>query len=117
MRRPVLIEFGADPDVFVTEKLGASIRHVLSVEVKGGADASNIHNRLGEAEKSHLKAKKLGCTDLWTILRVDIDTTTAQRGSPTTTRFFNLDRIRDRRSREFQEFREELCSRLGIRLQ
>lgn len=115
--RPVLIEFGADPDVFVTEKVGESVRHVLSIEVKGGGDASNVHNRLGEAEKSHLKAKNLGCTDLWTILRVDVVDAAAQRGSPTTTRFFNLDRILNHRTREFRDFREEFCSRIGIRLE
>lgn len=114
--RSVLIEFGADPDVFVTEKVGESVRHVLSIEVKGGGDASNVHNRLGEAEKSHLKAKNLGCTDLWTILRVDVDDAAAQRGSPTTTRFFNLDRILNRRTRDFRDFREEFCSRIGLPL-
>ncbi len=56
----MLIEFSSDPDVLITEKLQSGVRYILSIEVKGGTDASNIHNRLGEAEKSHLKAKKFG---------------------------------------------------------
>ena len=72
--RMVLIEFLSDPDVRITEKLPTGMRRIVSMEVKGGADASNIHNRLGEAEKSHLKAKDLGFFEFWTILRVDLDT-------------------------------------------
>jgi len=113
-RRPVLIEFSSDPDVLITEKLQSGVRYILSIEVKGGSDASNIHNRLGEAEKSHLKAKKFGCTELWTIVRVDVPTEVAQRASPTTTSFFHLDKISNRRSREYREFRQALASRLGI---
>lgn len=51
--RSVLIEFFADPDVRITGKLTSSVRPTLSIEIKGGTDVSNIHNRLGEAEKSH----------------------------------------------------------------
>ena len=115
--RPVLMEFAADPDVHVTEKSGKNVRAVLSIEVKGGGDASNVHNRLGEAEKSHLKAKKFGCTELWTILRVSIDDDVARRGSPTTTRFFNLERILNKRTSDYRDFRDSLCLRLGIRME
>jgi hypothetical protein len=112
--RPVLIEFASDPDVLFTEKQGSTTRLVLSIEVKGGADASNIHNRLGEAEKSHLKAKRRGCTDLWTLTKVDVSREVAERASPTTTRFFNLTRILDRSTADCREFREALCLRLGV---
>jgi hypothetical protein len=112
--RHILIAYSSDPDVLITEKLEASTRYVLSIEVKGGKDASNIHNRLGEAEKSHLKAKRLGCVDLWTVLRVEIPQESAERGSPTTTKFFHLDRICNRRSQEHKDFRESLVSRIGI---
>lgn len=112
--RPVFIEFASDPDVLFTEKQGSTTRLVLSIEVKGGADASNIHNRLGEAEKSHLKAKRRGCTDLWTLTKVDVSREVAERASPTTTRFFNLTRILDRSTADFRDFREALCLRLGV---
>lgn len=116
-KRTILIEFASDPDVLVTEMYGDSSRQVLSIEVKGGGDASNIHNRLGEAEKSHLKAKRLGCTDLWTVLRVDLPIESARKASPTTTHFFHLDRILDRQSAQHSEFRSSLCLRLGLALE
>lgn len=114
--RPVLIQFSSDPDVLITEKLEAGQRYVVSIEVKGGSDASNIHNRLGEAEKSHLKAKILGCLELWTIIRVEVPLETARLDSPTTTSFFNLDRILNKRTNEYREFRQALASRIGIRI-
>ncbi len=113
-RRPVLIEFGSDPDVRITEKLQSSTREILSIEIKGGADKSNVHNRLGEAEKSHLKAKKLGCSEFWTILQVPIDLEEARSRSPTTNRFFDLDNIVTPGSRDNVTFTEELTSRVGI---
>lgn len=112
--RLVLIEFASDPDVHVTEKMSNAVRQILSIEIKGGADVSNIHNRLGEAEKSHLKAKKLGCSEFWTILRVPLTADVASRGSPTTTRFFQLDEILQSDGERARMFREELVARLGI---
>lgn len=113
--RVVLIEFAADPDVRVTEKLPSGVRPTLSVEIKGGADASNIHNRLGEAEKSHQKARKAGFSEFWTLVRVDVDEAVARRESPTTSRFFHLDRIRLVGTADHKEFRELLASLIGIR--
>lgn len=113
--RPVLIEFASDPDVRVTEKLESTTRTVVSIEIKGGTDASNIHNRLGEAEKSHLKEKKLGCTEFWTVIRVDVPLEGAHAATPTTTQFFHLDRICDQGSAEHVAFREALSARLGIK--
>jgi hypothetical protein len=52
--RTVTIAFSVDPDISVTEELSArSRRNTVAIEIKGGADQSNIWNRLGEAEKSH----------------------------------------------------------------
>ena len=113
--RTVMIEFFADPDVRITERLPSGVRPLVAIEIKGGTDASNIHNRLGEAEKSHLKAKNLGFFEFWTLLRIDADAATAKRDSPTTTRFFHLDRIAHDQSPEHAEFRELLGSRVGIR--
>lgn len=112
--RSVLLEFGSDPDIRVTEKLQRRTREVLSVEIKGGADRSNIHNRLGEAEKSHLKAKRLGCSEFWTILQVHVEAQIAHQRSPTTTRFFHLQELCSPDSPIRREFLEELSSRLGI---
>jgi hypothetical protein len=113
--RPVLIEFFADPDVQITEQLPSGVRPTLSIEIKGGADASNIHNRLGEAEKSHQKARNRGFFEFWTVLRVDVPPETAKRESPTTSRFFHLDRIADPGGAEHKEFKELLSSLIGIK--
>lgn len=115
--RDVLIEFFSDPDVKVTEVMQAiGTRPILSMEIKGGTDASNIHNRLGEAEKSHQKAKERGFFEFWTILRVDVDCSRAKTESPTTSRFFHLDRLLDVSSEESTHFRELLASHIGIPL-
>lgn len=112
--RTVLIEFFSDPDIRITEVLSSQVRPLVSVEVKGGTDASNIHNRIGEAEKSHQKAKNRGFFEFWTILRVDVEGDVARRESPTTTHFFHLDRIANRRTAEHRAFRDLLGSLAGI---
>ena len=112
--RPVLIEFSSDPDVRITEKLESHARPLVSIEIKGGTDVSNIHNRLGEAEKSHQKARNQGFFEFWTIVRVSVDPAAAGRESPTTSHIFHLDRIKDRASNEHRMFRDLLGSLLGI---
>ena len=113
--RVVLIEFFSDPDVRITEQLASSVRPLVSIEIKGGGDFSNIHNRLGEAEKSHLKAKKRGFFEFWTVVRVAVDKAAAKQDSPTTTHFFNLDLLKDPASEDSRLFSETLGSLLGIR--
>jgi hypothetical protein len=50
--RTVLIEFSPDPDIIIREEMSpGNYRGVIAIEVKGGSDFSNIHNRIGEAEK------------------------------------------------------------------
>jgi hypothetical protein len=112
----VLFEFSSDPDVRVTEQLASQTRPTLSIEIKGGADASNIHNRLGEAEKSHLKARTRGFREFWTIVAVDVEDVAARRASPTTGQFFNLGRLLTAGTDDHERFRELLCSLVGIRL-
>lgn len=113
--RYVQIEFSSDPDIRIIEKLRSRDRNLVSIEIKGGTDSSNIHNRLGEAEKSHQKARINGFHEFWTIIRVDIDYNEAKKASPTTSRFFHLDRIRDPEHEEYVEFREILSSLLSIK--
>jgi hypothetical protein len=85
------------------------------VEIKGGTDVSNIHNRLGEAEKSHQKARVRGFTEFWTIVGVPLDEPSMRRETPTTRHFFHLQAILDPASKERARFRDVLCSVLGIR--
>jgi hypothetical protein len=88
----------------------------VAIEIKGGRDHSNIHNRIGEAEKSHQKARKQGYVECWTLVGVaDLNMELAERESPTTDRFYHIDRITDEAEEEFEDFRENLLSRLGSR--
>jgi len=113
--RIVSIQFASDPDVAITEGLATGVRPLVSIEVKGGTDVSNIHNRIGEAEKSHQKARGRGFFEFITIVRVAIDEGAAKRESPTTSHFFHLDRIKDPRSNEHAAFRDLLTSIISIK--
>jgi len=111
------IEFAPDPDIAVRQILeDGSYRNRIAIEVKGGTDFSNIHNRLGEAEKSHQKAKGEGFTQFWTVINVaaNIEPSLWRRESPTTNELFYLEQITDTRSDEYVRFKEYLVSELGI---
>ena len=55
-----LITLAGDPDVRVQQEMGGRLANLIAIEIKGGTDRSNVHNRIGEAEKSHLKAAAEG---------------------------------------------------------
>lgn len=112
--RKVVVAFSSDPDIAITETMSSGPRPVVSVEIKGGTDVSNIHNRIGEAEKSHQKAKSIGFHEFWTILAAEVDQQTARRESPTSSRFFRLSGLRDSNSTDYEDFRDHLKSVLGI---
>ena len=114
--RTVLVAFASDPDIAISEELPSAMRPLVSVEIKGGRDVSNIHNRIGEAEKSHQKARNRGFFEFWTIHGADVDVEMAERESPTTTQFFQLPALRNEDTDDFGRFREHLHSILGIRL-
>lgn len=115
--RRVRIAFSADPDISITEEISAkTIKSVVAIEIKGGADKSNIWNRLGEAEKSHQSAKQRGFVEFWTIYNVpDLDQAKAREKSPTTTRFYSLITLTDVSSDAFADFRDRLISLVGIK--
>ncbi len=112
--RVVQIAFAADPDITILELLPSGAIPSVSIEIKGGRDVSNVHNRIGEAEKSHQKARASGFTQFWTILKARIEETTARRESPTTTTFFNLDEILTEGSTRHAQFRDLLHHTIGI---
>lgn len=111
--RRVSVRFGSDPDILVSERSGNQQRHLLAIEVKGGGDPSNIHNRLGEAEKSHLKLTASG-VPRWTIVGVPVDEQTARKRSPSTNRFYAISNLLIDGSQEYENFRRELISILGL---
>ena len=114
--RLVNISFSADPDIEITEQMSGGRRGLVSIEIKGGRDISNIHNRIGEAEKSHQKAKKRGYFEFITILSVDIDYKVLGEESPTTSHFFNLDKLMDESSIEYSKFKDLISSIVSIHL-
>jgi hypothetical protein len=116
--RKVLIEFSADPDIVLREEMRPkSFSQLLAIEVKGGSDFSNIHNRIGEAEKSHQKARGLGFVECWTVVNVDkMDQALAHRESPSTNRFYRISDLVAAEGAEYQDFRDRLISLTGIKV-
>jgi hypothetical protein len=114
--RKVVITFSADPDISIFEQISAATRkNVLAIEIKGGADKSNIWNRFGEAEKSHQTAKQRGFVEFWTIYNVpDLDLAKAHEKSPTTNRFYSLSALSSTTSADYSDFRDRLVSLVGI---
>lgn len=114
--RTVSIQFAADPDIVIREELApGNFKNLVAIEVKGGQDYSNIHNRVGEAEKSHQKAKKDGYIECWTVINVDrIDIAIAKKESPTTNKFYRISELVDESSHEHKDFSMQICSIVGI---
>jgi hypothetical protein len=115
--RKVLIEFASDPDIVIREEIGENrYRNIVAIEVKGGKDFSNIHNRVGEAEKSHQKARQSGYVECWTVVNVDrIDIEMAKRESPSTNNFYIISQLISSKGNEYQNFKEHIISLTGIR--
>lgn len=113
--RKVLIETAPDPDIIIREELMAGYRHVIAIEVKGGSDFSNVHNRIGEAEKSHQKARGNGYTECWTVVNVNnINLAMAKRESPSTDRFYKMSGIVKASGPDYEDFRNRIISLTGI---
>jgi hypothetical protein len=114
--RTVLIEFAPDPDIIIHEEMRKGVfRQIVAIEVKAGSDFSNIHNRIGEAEKSHQKAKNNGYAECWTVVNVDkIDMAMARRESPSTNRFYRISDLVSAAGQDYQDFRDRVVSLTGI---
>lgn len=114
--REVEIAFSADPDIVMKERMdGGEIHNLIAIEVKAGQDQSNIHNRIGEAEKSHQKARKCGFTECWTIVNVDsLDMNVAKNESPTTNQFFRISDIVSRKGERYRYFKNRIIALAGI---
>lgn len=113
--RNVLISMSQDPDVSIEEEFGGQWRKKVAVEIKGGTDKSNAHNRAGEAEKSHQKAKSQGYRDFWTIIaKKGIDVHKLQRESPTTNSWFDVAQVLGRQGPDWDEFRSRFAEVVGI---
>ena len=114
--RRVLIEFSTDPDIIIREEMQqGQFRELIAIEVKGGSDFSNIHNRIGEAEKSHQKAKIAGYAECWTVVNVDrTDLNMAKLESPSTNRFYRISDLLKADGDDYIDFRSRIISLTGI---
>jgi hypothetical protein len=114
--RRVLIEFAPDPDIIIREEMSPGyFRSIVAMEIKSGMDVSNIHNRIGEAEKSHQKARQRGFTECWTIVNAPrLDILKAKSESPSTDRFYRLEALRKGDGEEYEDFHRRLLSLTSI---
>jgi hypothetical protein len=113
--RTVMITLSHDPDVSVQELMGKSVHHRVAIEVKGGTDISNAHNRAGEAEKSHQKAKRHGFPEFWTVIsKQGLELSRLQEESPTTNHWFDVAELLARKGKDWEDFRQRLSGAVGI---
>lgn len=114
--RAVKVEIATDPDVLIRTEMGdGSDRLVVAIEVKAGEDHSNIWNRVGEAEKSHLKIRGGGVAECWTIIN---DPQAAEdklrQQSPSTNRFYQLVDLTNPDSDGRSDFAARLRDMVGL---
>lgn len=115
--RVVLISLAHDPDVRIQEQVSDQAHQKVAIEVKGGTDVSNVHNRAGEAEKSHQKAKKSGFPEFWTIISKQGSNLSKLRSeSPTTNHWFDIAEVLARAGGDWDDFRQRLAGACGIPL-
>lgn len=113
--RRVDIIFGKDPDVKITEHFEHEVEYKAAIEIKGGDDTSNIHNRAGEAEKSHQKAKNDGAKSCWTVIRYESGLIESLKAdSPATSEWIDLNSIDNRSGRDWEKMERLIKSAVGI---
>jgi len=104
--------------LILQDALKATIKSLDIVELDkqlAARDFSNIHNRVGEAEKSHQKARVAGFTECWTIVNADrADLEQARQESPSTNRFYRLSDLLDPNSEVYQDFHDRIQALTGI---
>jgi hypothetical protein len=115
--RTVRIVLSHDPDLCISEEVGSHTHNRVAIEVKGGTDVSNAHNRAGEAEKSHQKARQAGFPEFWTIIsKQGVDVRKLRRESPTTNHWFDISEILARRGSDWENFRQRIAGAASIPL-
>src|SRR2546427_3636148 len=115
--RRVIVTLSGDPDVRIEEDFGGALRKKVAIEIKGGTDVSNVHNRAGEAEKSHQKARLEGFVDCWTIIQTKgVSLSKLQSESPTTNAWFDAAQVLGRNGPEWEVFRNRIAEAVGIPL-
>lgn len=115
--RQVTVVLASDPDVVIQEEIQPTVSQLkVAIEIKGGTDRSNVHNRAGEAEKSHQKVRT-SARDFWTVISLrDTSVDGLSRESPTTRQWFDVTEVIERSGQTWHDFRAQLSVALGIAL-
>ncbi len=116
-KRRAILSLSTDPDIRIQEEFEGKLRNKVAIEIKGGTDISNAHNRAGEAEKSHLKAKKHNFGGYWTIIsKAGLSLDKLKQESPTTSSWFDVAQVLAREGADWEEFRSRFAGEAGIPL-
>ena len=112
-----LVISGVDPDisVFLNREIQTKL---LCMEIKGGQDVANVHNRAGEAEKSHQKALKEGWSERWTIIYLEglqeNQKRLLQTESPSTSQWFDVNEVCVQSGKSYDSFKNALLTRFSL---
>lgn len=107
----------SDPDISIFLE-GKPEEKILCIEIKGGQDVANVHNRAGEAEKAHLKASRAGWREKWTVIYLvglqheQMDKLLTE--SPSTDRWFDINEVCAQSGQTYDLFQETLASKFGL---
>jgi hypothetical protein len=92
--RNVTVALAPDPDMVIRETINGQSVYTAAIEIKGGTDYANLHNRAGEAEKSHRKARAQGAQNCWTIISLErADMSRLRQESPTTQEWLDFEQV------------------------
>ncbi len=113
--REVTLALAPDPDVVIREQVNNTDVYKVAIEIKGGTDYANLHNRVGEAEKSHQKARGSGAQDCWTLITLtNADMTRLKQESPTTREWFDMTDVLAQRGAHWSRLVTLTISAMGI---
>ncbi|MGI8912014.1 MAG: XcyI family restriction endonuclease, partial [Rubrobacteraceae bacterium] len=105
---------GTDPDVRLDATVSGGEMPIIAIEIKGGEDASNAHNRAGEAEKSHLKARQQGFDHRWTIMVMrGLDRQRLSEETPSSTRLFEATNVMSQTGADWDSLRRGFLEIIG----
>ena len=107
--RSIQVTAGSDPDIRIDEGAGTQLRPLVAIEIKGGSDASNAHNRAGEAEKSHIKAALAGYGERWTVIVMQgVDPQQIRKQTPSSTQVFEARDVLQQDGPDWKDFGDKL---------
>lgn len=113
--REVTMALAPDPDIVIREQVNGQDVYKCAIEIKGGADYANLHNRVGEAEKSHQKARASGAQNCWTVISLDnADMSRLRQESPTTREWLDVNEVLDSRGSSWDTLNNLTLSAMGI---